>query len=155
MIWFQLLLVLFLALPLLFSFLPWVGVALLYAAFLVAGLFKALSFSPPNKKPAVALYAFFAALSLVLSLGLQAGVVVWVLAVGAVAALGVFFVWLSFWQRDVSCEMLGWTNGFAVLRVPKLLVAWVRPGVYALACPQKPKAKLVIVRFGWSGGKIL
>lgn len=154
MILFQLLLVFLLALPLSFSFLPVVGVAVLYAVFLVAGLYQALSFSPPNQQPALALYAFFAVLSLALGLGLQAGVAVVFLAVGALILLGAFFAALCFWQRDVSCEVLGWSNGFAVVRVPKLLVAFVSPGVYAFSC-KKPKSTRVTVRFGFGGGKVL
>ena len=146
---FQVLLLALLALPLLAGRVGLLFLAIAYAVVLVASAYKAISFENRHKPAAVALLAFFAVLSLGVLVALLAGVsVLWIGAVAGVL-MAVFFAFLA-WRFSASeCELIGWTNGFAVVRVPPSLVGVVKPGVYAVACRKKPAGKKVRVRFSF------
>ena len=146
---FQVLLLVLLALPLLAGRIGLLFLALAYAVVLVACAYKVVSFESRHKKASVALLAFFAALSLGVLVALLSGVsVLWIGAVAA-GSLAAFFAFLAWRFSALECELIGWTNGFAVVRVPASLVAVVKPGVYAVASPKKPTGKKVTVRFSF------
>ncbi len=149
MIVFQLLLLLLLALPLLSSGFGVVLLALAYAVVLISAAFKALNLDASQRAPAGVLLAFFALLSLGMTAALMLQVPIFLIGSVSAGLLGVFFAVLAWRFSAPACELVGWTNAYAVVRVPKSLVSVVPAGVYAVKCPKKPVKKTVRVRFSF------
>lgn len=147
MLVFQLILLSLLALPVLSGRLPLLGVALAYAALLVGGAYKVLNFKGRERAAGILLLAFFGALSLAVFAALSAGFDAFVVALGSGLALAGLYALLAWRFSVMDCELLGWTNGYAVIRVPASLVAFVPAGVHALTCVKKPVGTTVRVRF--------
>ncbi len=146
---FQVLLLALLALPLLAGRVGLAFLAVGYAVVLVACAYKVVSFDNRHKPAAVALLAFFAALSLGVLVALLAGVSAFWIGGAAAVLLAAFFAFLAWRFSALECELIGWTNGFAVVRVPSSLVGVVKPGVYAIPCHKKPAGNKVRVRFSF------
>jgi len=149
MIVFQALLLVLLALPLFSAALPPLFLAAAFAVLLVGAAFRALSLDESQRPAAWLLLAFFAVMSLGMTGALMLGVSVFWIGGASALALGVFFAILAWRFSAIECALLGWTNGYAVVKVPKSLVSVVPAGVYAIACGKKPAGKNVKVRFSF------
>ncbi|MBI2445494.1 hypothetical protein HYV43_03850 [Candidatus Micrarchaeota archaeon] len=149
MIVFQVLLLALLALPLAAGFMPLLGLALTYALLLGAAMYRASTFKGRDNAAAWTLTGFFAVLSLGIIIALMLAVSVFWIGIVSAVVLAVFFAALGWRYSSHSCELIGWSNGYAVVRVPQSLIAVVQPGVYAVSCAKKPAGKKMTVRFSF------
>lgn len=147
MIVFQLLLLALLALPLTHARLDAVVLVLAYAALIAVAMYKATTFRGANGPAAWAMLVFFTLVSLAVSVALALGVSVFIIGSATAGALAVFFALLGWFFGVRDAELVGWTNGYAVVRLQPSLVSVVPAGVYAVPCPKKPAKKAVRVRF--------
>ncbi len=149
MIFFQALLLALLALPLALGRAPPFFLAAAFLALSGIAAFRLLGFDAANRRAGAFMLGFFALWTLAVLAALWVGIgPVPVLAAG-VLSFSVFFVFLSLFFSRVSCELLGYSNGYAVVCVPRQVAGLVPAGVLAVACAKKPKARTVVVRFSW------
>lgn len=149
MLVFQILLLVLLALPLLAGPAGLLASAVAYAVVLAASAYKALSFDDSQRQAAWMLLAFFSVLSLGILAALLLGASVFLIGGASAGLLALFFAFLAWRFSTLKCDLIGWVNQFAIVRVPKSLVSVVPAGVYAVTCPKKPTGKTVKVRFSF------
>ncbi|MBI5226790.1 hypothetical protein HY994_06195 [Candidatus Micrarchaeota archaeon] len=146
---FQLLLLVLLSLPLVVGNFGPLVFAGAYAAVLTALAFKAFLFEARHRFVALLFLAVFAGMSLGATLSLLAGFSVFWIAGGMVAVLAAFFVAMAWKFSTAECVLVGWTNGYAVVKVVPSLVTVMPAGIHAVACHKKPVGKTVKVRFSF------
>jgi len=121
------------------------------AGFSVACLAAALFFSGEERAAAFALAALFTVLSGLMvfftafaGFILSAGIAFLLLFAGATVAAIALFFWLVLFKKTIPARAVGYSNGFAVVRVEPSLAHPVRAGVYAVR--SKPVRKGAVVR---------
>ena len=144
---FQLLLLVLLSLPLVVGNFGPVVLVGAYAAVLTALVLKAFLFEARHRFVALLFLAVFAGMSLGATLSLLAGFSVFWIAGVMVLLLAVFFVAMAWKYSSAECVLVGWTNGYAVVKVVPSLVTVMPAGIYAVACHKKPVGKTVRGRF--------
>jgi hypothetical protein len=147
LIFFQLFLLGFLALPIAAGRVDFVWLVLAFAVLLGASVWRLNGFDKENNKIGWIMLAFFSLLCVGLTVALYGGVLVFVALAITLSLLAVFFAGIAYMSRNVTCRVIGYCPGYAVVAVPKQLAGVVSAGVYAVACARKPNSKTVCVRF--------
>lgn len=119
-------------------------------AFLLSGTFAALRAhgQKPEERPSA--YAFCITFGLVSSAWLfvtQTGSSFFSALLFSLVIWAGLFLWLLKNRPAMDAEVLGYDDGFAIVRIEPSLVAWVPPGIYAVTSKPVRKGKSVLVGF--------
>lgn len=149
MLLFQTLLWLLLLVPFIGAILGLLAAAGAYVAVLAVLCYRASLFKPTQREVALLLAGVYALASLLLMLSVFYNVPLFVSLGAAVIAWLALFLFLRRYHGFMEGEVVGYDNGFAIVRIEPSLVSWVPAGAYAVASKRVKAGKRVRVRFDW------